>query len=159
MFVLFVLGLIGVVFGIKGFLDGSMNGETSFISFVGGAILIASVVISKMPHKAHRIKEHAYARLLWKKTPAGVPYTNQIEINNLDSGNVAQMHSDSNLHWSSLCGRTNKGSGKWVWEFAAMGISQYDPTDSVHIGYMYDAEDRINSYLEQIINPIKDRSS
>lgn len=131
-----------------------------------GALVVAVITVSIIRnfggYHGHRRKSHAAARILWDGDCAS-----EIEITNLDDMDVSELSHDVN--WSSLAARINMRGGRWVWKFNYMGDRRYygrtaneqyamEMSDPVHQMNMRDTLNYINSYLEQVINPMKDRA-
>lgn len=102
-------------------------------------VVLFFVVKSFGGYKAHRRHEHAFAGIV----PG--PH-NQIAVFNLDDVDVAEL--GHNWNYSNNIGRTNLGDGTWVYTFQ-------DEADEEE---MRMTEANLNSFLDQVINPAKDRS-
>lgn len=113
--------------------------------------LIVGIVFIALGHEiqphdgaAFRRKAHAHAQII---------SDTQIQINNLDDVDVSTL---DRWHVSMLKVRTRMGNGTWVWEFdKPMGPMG---TQSEQEMYMREAVDSINTYIDNYINPAKDKS-
>jgi hypothetical protein len=132
--ILYIVGGFLVYGGV--FAGGGVSG------FLGGIAILAFAWVLT-PHEfsgAHRRHNRAHATQLDDY---------RIQVDNLDDVDMKEF---SKYDISSIKVKENKGKGRWIFHYQQMGVSNDE-----HPMYMRNAVADLNSFLNTVINPGKDK--
>jgi hypothetical protein len=122
------------------------------------------VTLTRKGQGAHRRHNHAHASIIWRTGRNGCPAANEIIVDNIDDVDAAEL--GHYVHYSSMRTFQHLGRGRWKWTFSYMGDKRATVGESedlygepYHISHMKGAAEAINMFLEDHINPAKDRDA